>query len=269
MSGRSQLFLPYMRWYVQIVKRNQFLLSGRLVFHFRYQSARKLAFNRPEKQFPNFNYLWKQTLKSGIVLFKLCKKNHRMQSRISDVLFLIEFHFETIKQVFLLQDFEHLHIAIRPHIFSTYNDIRGIVERTPHSHIQRCFCRKSLFSTQWKHDVHELIFLFRFFCQNYCISCSFFIISFFALNSIILFQIASSLTFTNYLSARVKPIQNIVTKTKKTYSDIILAQLRRSVAGNIVVSKKILLPDLCNIEYCFPDLMFGFTRFLYKIYLNR
>ena len=232
-------FPTIMGWHVQIVKRNQFLLSGRLVFHFRYQSARKLASSRPKKQFPKFNYLWKQTLKSSIVLFKLCKENHRMQSRISDVFFLIEFHFEPIKQVVLLQDFEHLHIAIRPHIFSTYNDIRGIVERTPHSHIQRCFCRKSLFSTQWKHDVHELIFLFIFFCQHYCISCSFFIISFFALNSIIPFQIASSLTFTNYLSVRVKPIQNIVTKTKKTYSDIILAQLRRSVARNIVVSKNI------------------------------
>ena len=45
-----------------------------------------------------------------MALFKLFKKNHRVQSNISDVSFLNEFPFET-KQVVLLQDFVHLHMA--------------------------------------------------------------------------------------------------------------------------------------------------------------
>ena len=75
------------------------------------------------------------------------------------------------KQIVLLQDFVYLHIAIRPHIFSTYNDTRSIVERTSHSHIQHYFCRK--------HDVHERICLSIFFCKRYCNSCSFLLFCFY------------------------------------------------------------------------------------------
>ena len=115
--------------HVWIVKRNQFLLRGRAVFCGRYKSLQeKQLLTGRKKQFPNSNYLRKQTLKSRIVLFKLCKENHRVQSKISDVSFSIEFRFET-KQVVLLQDFVHLHIVIRPHIFSTYNDTT-ILEKT-------------------------------------------------------------------------------------------------------------------------------------------
>ena len=69
-----------------------------------------------------------------MVLIKFFKENQRMQSKISEVSFSIEFRFDT-KQVPLLQDFVRVHIAIRPHIFSTYNGTRPIVERTLHSHI--------------------------------------------------------------------------------------------------------------------------------------
>ena len=37
----------------------------------------------------------KKTLKSFIVLFKLCKENHRVQPKMLDVSFSIEFRFET------------------------------------------------------------------------------------------------------------------------------------------------------------------------------
>ena len=58
----------------------------------------------------------------------------------------MEFRFET-KQVALLQDFVHLHIVVRPHIFSSYNGTRVIVESSPYSLIQYYFCHK--------HDAHE------------------------------------------------------------------------------------------------------------------
>ena len=93
-----------------------------------------------------------------------------MQSKILDISFSIEFCFQT-KKIVLLQDFVYLHIAIRPHIFSTYNDTRSIVERTSHSHIQHYFCRK--------HDVHERICLSIFFCKRYCNSCSFLLLYFY------------------------------------------------------------------------------------------
>ena len=48
---------------------------------------------------------------------------------------------------------------------------------------------------------------------------------------------SSSTTSTYFFSVCVKPMQNVVTKSKKTHSDIILEQLVRSVARNILVSK--------------------------------
>ena len=75
------------------------------------------------------------------------------------------------KQVVLLQDFVHLHIATRTHIFLISNGTRSIVERTPHSHIQRYFCRKN--------DAHERICLPIFFCKHYCNSCSFLLFYFY------------------------------------------------------------------------------------------
>ena len=70
----------------------------------------------------------------------------------------------------MLQEFVHLHIVIRPHIFLTYNDTRSIVERTSHSHILRYFCHR--------HDAHERIYLSIFFCQDYYNSCSFLLFHF-------------------------------------------------------------------------------------------
>ena len=78
--------------------------------------------------------------------------------------------FETQKQVVLLQDFVHLHIAIRPQILSISDDTRAIVEMTPHSHIQRYFCHKP--------NANERIFLSIFFSQHYCNSCSFLLFHF-------------------------------------------------------------------------------------------
>ena len=138
----------------------------------------------------------------------------KVLSNILDVLFLIEFCFETERGCFFTR-LCTFHIAIRPHIFPIHNDTRSIMERTPHSRIQHYFSHK--------HDAHERICLSKLFSQHYCNSCSFLLFPFIALNSIFPLQISSSITFIYYFSVRVKPIQNVVTKTKKTHSDIILA----------------------------------------------
>ena len=53
---------------------------------------KKSSFQLTEKI---YNHLQKQTLKRRIVLFKLCKENQRVQSKILEVSFPIEFRFET------------------------------------------------------------------------------------------------------------------------------------------------------------------------------
>ena len=81
--------------YLWIVKRNQLCIVEEWFFIAGIKFERNVASNRPKKQFPNSNYLRKQTLKSRIALFKLCKENDRVQSKISDISFSIEFRFET------------------------------------------------------------------------------------------------------------------------------------------------------------------------------
>ena len=75
-----------------------------------------------------------------------------------------------LQDTVMLATHKRMHIVIRPHIFSTYNDTRSIVERTPHSHIQRYFCHK--------HDADKRICLSISFCQHYCKSCSFLLFHF-------------------------------------------------------------------------------------------
>ena len=90
--------------------------------------CKKRSFQPIEKIIPKFLLSPKKDFeKPYSILLKLCKEN-RVQSKIFDVFFSIEFHFET-KKVVLLQDFVHLHIAICPHIYSTYNVTISIVER--------------------------------------------------------------------------------------------------------------------------------------------
>ena len=154
-QGKASLSYHIYGYYIRIVKRNQFLLSGRAVFHCRYKCLHewcKSSFQPTEKQFPNTHYLQKQTVlyySNFVKKITLCnQKFWTFPFRLSFVL--------RQKQVVL----QHLYIAIRPHIFSAYNVTRSVVERTPHSHIQRYFCHK--------HDAHELICLSIFFCQYYC-----------------------------------------------------------------------------------------------------
>ena len=127
-QGEASFSCHIYGYYVWIVRRKQFLLSARAVFYCRYKRLQ-------EKQLPTDrknNYLGKQTLKSRILLLKLCKENHRDNQKFRTFPFRLSFVLRQ-KQVVLLQDFVHLHIAICPHIFPTYNDIITIVEKTPHS----------------------------------------------------------------------------------------------------------------------------------------
>ena len=195
-QGESSFSYHISGQYVRIDKRKYFLLlNERAAFNCRYKSLK-------EKQ-PNCNYLRKQTLKSRIVLFKLCKENHRVQSKILDVLFSIESSFETEIGCFVTR-LRTFRITIRPHIFAFYNETTFIVERTPHSHIQRYVCHK--------HDAHERICLPIFNITVISIHFDYFI---FCFKFIFLSYISSSVTFIYYFSVRVKPIQNAVTKRKK------------------------------------------------------
>ena len=96
-QGEASFSYDIQGQYLQIVKSNLFLLSVRAVFHCRYEKLQEKQLpNDQRKQFPNRNYLQKQTLKRRIVLlFKLCKENHLVQSKILDGRFSIGFRFET------------------------------------------------------------------------------------------------------------------------------------------------------------------------------
>ena len=71
----------------------------------------------------------------SVVGIKVCKKS---RFQLIEKIVICEKNFEVV----LLHDFRHLHILIRPHILSTCDDTRFIVERSKHSHIQRYFCYK-------------------------------------------------------------------------------------------------------------------------------
>ena len=92
-------------------------------------------------------------MESRIVQIKLCKENHRVRSRILKLAFSMEFLFKTKLGRFITRSCALRHIAICPNIFWTYNDVRFIVERFPHSHIQRYFCHKhdTLIVLMYKH----------------------------------------------------------------------------------------------------------------------
>ena len=87
--------------------------------------------------FPSSNYLRKQTLKRPMIQIKLWKspctiKNFRR--------FLFEFRFKT---KIVLFSYKTLYTGTYSSThFSTQNGTRFVVERTPHSHIQRYFCHK-------------------------------------------------------------------------------------------------------------------------------
>ena len=117
-----------------------------------------------QKTFPNSSYLRKKTLKSRTVLLKLCKENNRVQSKILDVFFSIEFRFETKIGCFVTRLYTFAHSYSSKYFLNLQWHL-SIVGRTTHSHIQRYFCHK--------HDAHERIRLSILFCQYYCNSFSF------------------------------------------------------------------------------------------------
>ena len=139
----------------------------------------------------------------------------------------MEFRFETKMGCFIIICI--LHIVIPSHIFSTYSDTRFIVERSPHSHIQ-CYAFISII----------LMNIFNsscFFHQNSCNSCSFLLFHFLLsilLSYYIYHRPPLLVTFSPFLQNQCKML---LQKGKKSHSDIILEQLVRSVAGNIVVSR--------------------------------
>ena len=63
--------------------------------------------------------------------------------------------------------------------------------------------------------------------QLLCNSWFFFIISLFALNSVFLLQISSSVTFIYFFSVRLKPMQNVIIKNQKNTWLEILFHLKK------------------------------------------
>ena len=152
-------------------------------------------------------------MKSCIVLFKLCKENYRVQSKILDVSFSIEFRFETKIGCFVtrLCAFAHSY----SYKFSQITMAPDLLRKEPHIHISSVIFVLSImlinvficpysFVNITVIPVHSYYFIF-------CFKLYFPIV------------ISSSITFIYYFSVRIKPIQNPVTKTKKTHRDIILA----------------------------------------------
>ena len=130
------------------------------------------------------------------------KKITECSQKFLDVLFSIECPFETEIGYFVTR------LRTFPHNYSSTHfcilQWNHIVERTPHSHIQRYVCHK--------HDAHERICLPIFNITVIPIHFDYFI---FCFKFIFLSYISSSVTFIYYFSVRVKPVQNAVTKGKK------------------------------------------------------
>ena len=98
----------------------------------------KSSFKLIEKKAPKFKYLGTQTLKNRVVQIKLCKENHRVQSKISNVAFSMESRFQIKVCCFVIR------LCTFAHSYSTknfliLNNTRFIAGRSPHSHIQRFF----------------------------------------------------------------------------------------------------------------------------------
>ena len=136
-----------------------------------------------------------------------------MQSKISDVSFSIEFRFETKIGCFVtrLCAFAHSYSFT----FSQITMAPDLLWKEPHIHISSVIFVLSImlmnvficpysFVNITVIPVHSYYFIF-------CFKLYFPIV------------ISSSITFIYYFSVRIKPIQNPVTKTKKTHRDIILA----------------------------------------------
>ena len=128
----------------------------------------KSSFKLIEKKAPKFKYLGTQTLKNRVVQIKLCKENHRVQSKISNVAFSMESRFQIKVCCFVIR------LCTFAHSYSTknfliLNNTRFIAGRSPHSHIQRFFFFFFFFH---KHDAHECIYL-SIFLSTLLNSCSF------------------------------------------------------------------------------------------------
>ena len=152
-------------------------------------------------------------MKSCIVLLKLCKENDGVQSKISGISFSIEFRFETKIGCFVtrLCAFAHSY----SYKFSQITMAPDLLWKEPHIHISSVIF------------VLSIMFMNVFICPYSFVNItvipvhSYYFIFCFKLYFPIV--ISSSITFIYYFSVRIKPIQNPVTKTKKTHRDIILA----------------------------------------------
>ena len=167
----------------------------------------KSSFKLIEKKAPKFEYLRTQTLKNRIVQIKLCKENHRVESKVSNVSFSMESRFQIKVCCFVIKLCTFAHSYSTTH-FLILNDIRFIAERSPHSHIQRFF----LLFFFHKYDAHEYIYL-SIFLSTLLNSCSFLL--FHVLSFFTLLQISMSKAFTYFFSVRVKPIPYVVINMKK------------------------------------------------------
>ena len=121
--------------YVPIFKRNEFLLRGRAVFYCSYKSLQETQLPTNGKNSSQILIISSNKL---IVLFKLYKGNHRVQSKISEVSFSIEFRFETIVGCFVT--ILHICTQLFVHTFSHFI-------MTP-DHMHQIYCGKDPTFTQ-------------------------------------------------------------------------------------------------------------------------
>ena len=177
--------------------------------------CKESGFQPTKKMVPKFLLSLKKdlSLKSRAVLFKLCKENPWVQSKILDVSYSIEFRFETKIGCFVT----------KLCIFAYSSSPTYFLNLQWH-HI---YCGKDPTFTYQVIFFISMMLMNVFVCSYSFVNISVINVHFYCL--IFCFKFYSPTVdiiinhFTSYFSVRVKPIQKVETKTKKTHSDIILA----------------------------------------------
>ena len=153
--------------------------------------VRKVASNRPKKHL--------------IELFKLCRENHRVQSKISAVFFSIKFRFETKIGYFVA------FAQFFAHIFSQLTMTPYLLRQGPHKHI---------YSIAF---VIRMMLMNLFFCQYSFANITVIPVCFYYIIFCFKFYYPTvDIVNHLYLLVGIKPTQNILIRAKKTHSDIIL-----------------------------------------------
>ena len=111
----SQLFLPVMH---RQIKKTSFYYAEELFSVVGINVCKKSSFQLIKKWLPSSNSVRKQTLESRIIQIKLCKENHRVQSKVLDLAFWTKFRFETKLGCFVTRYCAFAHCYLSTHFLN-------------------------------------------------------------------------------------------------------------------------------------------------------